>query len=504
MTKKIICFSIFFLNVCASAIQPQDAKIPIDNLYDRKEFYPIEMKSNVWKNFQTNYKNLTGDNPILSYKNKELAVSLVPARHKNIVERKLSNQNVSFPKHAPFRYYDTSYKARYLKGYKSLKDILSGYKDYKLNEIYLKGLADNYPELISYHEIGKTHGGRPIPAIKITSDNLVEEKANVLFNCSHHSNEVISVEHCYDIIYNLLKKPQNYARFLEHLNIWFIPIVNPDGSYLFWYKSRAMGRKNGFLFDDQSPEDLNRGVDLNRNYPFKWNSGHPTASSGNRNHPFFRGTAPASEPETKAMISLFETERFLLSMSFHTYAAKVLYPYSIENLNNPKPDLAKEMAHRIIKNSKSYHPTKKFEAVKNIYAVDGTDQDFFYFKYGTLAFLTESSHRNIPYQNVSTVMDGYSPIWENLLDEYVKGYKLILKIVNQEDEPVSCNIEVEEFLYYEGEKYTNNPKTGYYHKLFPDDTEYTLKATCPGYETELLKFNPNRKFYVTEIVLKKK
>jgi hypothetical protein len=265
-----------------------------------------------------------------------------------------------------------------------------------------------------------------------------------------------------------------------------------------------MGRKNGFLFDDQSENDPNRGVDINRNYKFKWNSGHPTASSGKKEHPFYRGLRPLSEPESSAMDELFNTERFLLSMSFHSYATKVLYPYSIENTTNPKPDIAKEIAQRIVKNAISYHPTKNFEAVKNIYPVDGTDQDHFYFYYGTIALLTESSHRNIKYELVPKVMQGFTSVWEDFLNEYVDGYKLVARFVNEDDEPVSCEVKVEEFLYYEGEKFTNNPRTGFYHKLFPDDNEYTLKAICPDYETEIFKFHPKKEVHVTEIVLKKK
>lgn len=500
-------FISFFCFACFSWIEPNETrvyKIPVESLYDKAEVFPLVMNVSKLKIFSEQYANLTGERAYFSYKNKEIAVALIPQTYKKLIQSKFNSGDYQIPKNPAFRYYDTTYRSRYMKGFNKLEDILSGYKDYKLNQIYLRGLAEKFPDLVSYYEMGKTHGGRVIPAIRITKPNFLEEKPSVLFNCSHHSNEVISVEHCYSIIYNLLKYQRKYNRYLDNFVLWFVPIVNPDGSYLFWYKSIAMGRKNGFLFDDQNVDDPNRGVDLNRNYPFKWNSGHPTASSSKREHPFFRGLAPASEPETQAMIFLAETERFLLSLSFHTYATRILYPYTIEGLLNPSPDLAKEIAHRMAAVTLSYNPNKKYEAVKNIYAVDGTDQDYYYFKYGTIALLVESSHRNIPYENVKPIMNGFIPAWEEFLNFYLEGYKLILKIVNEENEPLECPISVEEFIYYEGESFTNNPKTGYYHKLFPDNNEYTIKVTCKDYQTEVFRFRPKKEISTLELVMKRK
>jgi hypothetical protein len=100
-------------------------------------------------------------------------------------------------------------------------------------------------------------------------------------------------------------------------------------------------------------------------------------------------------------------------------------------------------------------------------------------------------------------MEGFAPAWENFLNEYIEGYKLILKITNEEDEPVTCKIKIPEFEYYEGEEFTNNPKTGFYHKIFLNSDEYTLQLNCEGYENQSLKFRPQKDFFVREIVLKK-
>jgi murein peptide amidase A len=64
---------------------------------------------------------------------------------------------------------------------------------------------------------------------------------------------------------------------LPGTQLWLIPSVNPDGM-------RAHERKNA------------RGVDLNRNFPYRWSGGIPPPSG------YYPGPRPASEPETRAVM----------------------------------------------------------------------------------------------------------------------------------------------------------------------------------------------------------
>src|SRR5215207_78774 len=61
---------------------------------------------------------------------------------------------------------------------------------------------------------------------------------------------------------------------LQGVQLWLIASVNPDGS-------RARTRKNA------------HGVDLNRNFPYRWRGDQPHSSG------YYPGPAPASEPETR-------------------------------------------------------------------------------------------------------------------------------------------------------------------------------------------------------------
>ena len=139
------------------------------------------------------------------------------------------------------------------------------------------------------------------------------------------------------------------------------------------------------------------------------------------------------------MIELAKRERFLFAMSFHSFATAILFPYTIDNLTNPEPDYVKDLAGRIISFAKSVRLNKEYRILKNLYPVDGTDQDYYYHTFGTNAFIAESSQQNVDYKIVHGILKGFKGVWENLLYEFFKGNKVILKIANNEGKPSSAN-----------------------------------------------------------------
>jgi protein MpaA len=79
---------------------------------------------------------------------------------------------------------------------------------------------------------------------------------------------------------------------LAGTQLWAVATVNPDGL-------RAHTRKNS------------HGVDLNRNFPYRW-QGHVPHSSG-----YYPGRRPASEPETRAMMAFVRRVQPDLSIWYH-------------------------------------------------------------------------------------------------------------------------------------------------------------------------------------------
>ena len=475
---------VLLILVCIScSLFSQDIRYPNVPIYENKELVPYKIQNKDYKKFKKLVRKYFFSMPETSYKGKTFTVYLLTKREMKILE-KSNLPYESYPSSAPFKYYDIGYDARSKKKFKTLEDLHAGYKDERINQIYLQTIAEKFPDRVKYFELGETRLGRVIPAIQFTSSKPSEYKIPILFTGAHHANELISTEHCYDIIYHLLNDFEKYEPYLENISVWIVPIVNPDGSHFFWNKSVDMGRKNGYLPLDMNEDDPTRGVDLNRNYPFRWNSGNKRASSGYTNNVFYRGPTAASEPETKSMILLAKRERFLFSMSFHSFATAILFPYTIDNLTNPEPDYAKDLASRIIKYAKSVRLNKEFRLLKNLYPVDGTDQDYYYHTFGTNAFIAESSHQNVEYKIVKDILRGFKGAWENILFEFFKGNKVVLRIEDNEGKPLGAKIVTEEITQFEKEVFTSNPNTGIFAKMFLEEKEYTFLITKKGYEEQ--------------------
>ena len=79
---------------------------------------------------------------------------------------------------------------------------------------------------------------------------------------------------------------------LKGTQLWVIQTVNPDGL-------RAHTRKNA------------HGVDLNRNFPFRWRDDVPHSNG------YYPGPRPASEPETKAVMAFIRRVQPDLSIWYH-------------------------------------------------------------------------------------------------------------------------------------------------------------------------------------------
>ena len=87
-----------------------------------------------------------------------------------------------------------------------------------------------------------------------------------------------------------------------------------------------MWRKNLHYNDGDGQFTGNDGVDLNRNYDVDWgydNEGSSTQFAADD----YRGTGPASEPETRASQALIDRLKFKFLITYHSYGPLILYPF---------------------------------------------------------------------------------------------------------------------------------------------------------------------------------
>ncbi len=94
------------------------------------------------------------------------------------------------------------------------------------------------------------------------------------------------------IIRSIKREAAHHRGALAGTQLWAIATVNPDGL-------RAHTRKNS------------HGVDLNRNFPYRWRGNVPHSSG------YYPGPRPASEPETRAVMAFVRRIQPDLSIWFH-------------------------------------------------------------------------------------------------------------------------------------------------------------------------------------------
>ncbi|MBI4424811.1 MAG: zinc carboxypeptidase [Elusimicrobia bacterium] len=200
------------------------------------------------------------------------------------------------------------------------------YHDYDEVQAGLRALAAAAPDLASLVELGASLEGRKITGIRLNASAKGTEpsaKPGIVFLGTHHAREHLSTEVALRIPQWLVAnraKPEVQA-LLAGRDVYFVPMVNPDGAEFDHSKGRyLMHRKNM----RRNPNGT-VGVDLNRNYSYKWGTGGASGSPGSDT---YRGPNPFSEPETQAVrdfVSGLPNVRILLS--YHTFSELILYPW---------------------------------------------------------------------------------------------------------------------------------------------------------------------------------
>lgn len=284
----------------------------------------------------------------------------------------------------------------------------------------LSALADAHPDLVRVWSLGKTHEGRDILAVEVTSrKGDANRKPAALFNAMHHARELMTTEVAVDIVETLVADhatDENTRRLLEDFRVIVVPQVNPDGNARVHASSRYW-RKNAW-------RDGSRvvGVDLNRNYPALWNACQ--GSSGDKGSDSYRGPEPASEPETRAMMELVREVKPLVNISYHAYGELIIHPFGCRSEKNPSQALFASVGARMRAELVSDEGRKGTYAVGAapdvIYPADGTDVDWQWKEEGVVSFAVE----------VGSSRQGFQPDYARWRDTAVAnqrgGWKALL------------------------------------------------------------------------------
>ena len=172
---------------------------------------------------------------------------------------------------------------------------------------------------------------REIIALKVTKDadrTADGARPAVLYNAAQHAREWISVEVNRRLLHYFVDnygKNADVTNLVDTRELWFVLVANPDG-YQYTFDVERLWRKN--LRDNDGDSQITNadGVDPNRNFDEHWNYDEEGSSSQFPSETF-RGTGPASEPETQVMQGLLDRLHFKFMVNYHSFGQLLLYSF---------------------------------------------------------------------------------------------------------------------------------------------------------------------------------
>jgi Zinc carboxypeptidase/Immune inhibitor A peptidase M6 len=254
-------------------------------------------------------------------------------------------------------------------------------------------LADSRPELVKQVVIGRSVRGQEILAFKVTADaRRVPDgrRPAVLYASAQHAREWITPEMTRRLMRHVLDgydTDEEIRGLLDSTELWFVPVANPDG-YDYTFSTDRLWRKN--LHDNDGDGEITEvdGVDPNRNFATRFGY-DDEGSSSSPDSEIYRGTAPASEPETRALDGLLRQVGFEFLVNYHSAAELLLYGTGWQ-VATPTPDdtLYEAMAgDDAVPAVPGYDPDISAE----LYTTNGETTEHAEEAYGTLGFTPEMS-----------------------------------------------------------------------------------------------------------------
>lgn len=309
----------------------------------------------------------------------------------------------------------------------------AAYHNYAEMYAELQQVAAAHPDIVSYFSIGQSYEGRELWTAKI-SDNVAVDEAEpeVLFLGLHHAREHLTVEMTLYIL-NLLagqygSNPE-ITSLVDNREVYIVFDTNPDGgeydiatgAYRSWRKNRQPNSGSSYI-----------GTDLNRNYGYKW--GCCGGSSGFTFSETYRGPAAFSAPETTRVRDFINSrvingkQQISTSITFHTYAELILWPYGYTYTDVPT-DMTQD-DHAVFAAIGQYMATTNgytAQQASDLYITDGSYDDWAYGIHKIFAYTFE----------MYPIADnpGFYPPASDIARETSRNEQAVLYIIQQADCP---------------------------------------------------------------------
>jgi hypothetical protein len=271
----------------------------------------------------------------------------------------------------------------------------------------LNELKRSYPEDTELFSCGQTIEGRDIPVLIAGKGDITIGLTGIVHGGESGPELIIP------FMKHLLADGRN---LLNKFRIIAVPAVNIDA------REKMVSGTPWYIRTNS------RGVDLNRNFPCEWenidlsygeNSSDPTATT-------YRGSCPASEPETQALIALFKKYPPDLLFSYHWLAGICSLPALVSVLAKDNSKYI-EKAEKIIK---TYAQRLGIKSNNNKYIkispTTGTFGRWLYKNFGTIAFDLEGGIGEESQKSMYDLAD--RKMIENFQKKHVKS---IIEVIKQ-------------------------------------------------------------------------
>lgn len=289
---------------------------------------------------------------------------------------------------------------------------IPGYACYRtVEETYatLAGIAASHPDIAEWKDIGDSYDkvtpggpdGYDLYSLVLTNRNSNVDKGKFFLLSTVHARELTTAELATRFAEQLVAGygvDADTTWLLDYNEIHIVAQGNPDGRK--WAEQGYSWRKN-----TNNPSACSfpyYGVDLNRNVSFLW-AGCATGgcSSSSPCSILYRGTGPASEPETQAieayMHNVFTDQRGDaltdaapvdtngLFISLHSYGNLVIYPWDWTGQSAPNMDGLRRLGRKF-----GYFNRYGVCNTSNcLYAIDGSHTDYAYGIFGVGSYTFE-------------------------------------------------------------------------------------------------------------------
>lgn len=345
------------------------------------------------------------------------------------------------------------------------------YPTYSVYDSMMHQFAEIHPDICSLSELSTLESGRRILALKISSQvsSTITDKPEILCSANIHGDESVGMATTLRMCDYLLNNYDNptVKRLIDSTEMWFIPLVNPDGMY---------------RDDDNTIGNATRsnkkGEDLNRDFP---DIRLGTITNNNNR-----------QDETIALMEFYGAHHFSLAACLHAGAECFNYPWDTWSYSRSTADdnWWKMVGRAYCDTVHAYSSSGYFTDCNNgltygasWYSMVGGQQDYSnYFMHCREVTLEISDTKTPSSENLYKYWDGNRNALLNYFGESLNGVRGI--VTDMGGEPLLAKITID------GHDKDNSwietdPRAGDYHRYLKAGT-YNITFTVEGYPSKTI------------------